>query len=115
MNSNYKIKSVLASLLLILFNTIYCHETNFSNGIDDDQNGFIDCGNMDAIGQAVCQDAFVSSNTVYQVISSSLKKLDPLTGKYDLVGSSSGSFNGAGYNIQENKSSKRTCDSVFIR
>ena len=94
-------KSILSCLMIIIFSTIYSQETQFSNGIDDDGDGFIDCGDTDSNGQSVCEDAFVCSNTLYQVISSSLNKLNALTGEYEVMGTASSGFNGAGYNVQD--------------
>ena len=94
-------KSILSCLMIIIFSTIYAQESQFTNGIDDDGDGFIDCGDTDSYGQSVCEDAFVCTNTLYQVISSSLNRLDALTGQYEVMGTASSGFNGAGYNVQD--------------
>jgi len=89
--------------ILILFTPYitYAQETLCGNGIDDDNDGFIDCADTDCYDNIVCHNAFECSNTLYQVISATLKKLDPLSGEYESIGTASASYNGAGFNVQD--------------
>ena len=80
---------------------LLAQETNCNNGIDDDNDGFIDCGDTECIGQVACISAFSCTNTLFQVINNKLKSLDPATGTYELVGAASKNYNGAGYNPQD--------------
>ncbi|MEM9821817.1 MAG: hypothetical protein AAF985_12125, partial [Bacteroidota bacterium] len=72
-----------------------------NNGIDDDNDGFIDCGDTECSGNASCSDAFTCNSTLFQVILGSLKTLDVLTGNYVTVGPASSGYNGAGFNVQD--------------
>ncbi|MFK7809348.1 MAG: GEVED domain-containing protein [Saprospiraceae bacterium] len=70
------------------------------DGIDNDGDGFIDCGDPDCSEYNGCDNAFSCTNDLYQVISGILKVLDTSTGTYTDIGGSSG-YNGAGYNVQD--------------
>jgi len=71
------------------------------NGIDDDGDGLTDCADPDCEGPD-CEDALPCSNTLYQVVSGVLRAFDPLTSSYSDVGDSGmGSYNGAGYNVED--------------
>ena len=73
-----------------------------NNGIDDDGDGFIDCVDGDCDSDPGCEEILSCSNSLYQVISGVLKIFDPLNSSYVDVGSSSfGSYNGAGYNVED--------------
>ncbi len=73
-----------------------------NNNIDDDNDGLTDCSDPDCSGQSVCNDAFTCSSDLYQVISGTLKKFDPLSSTYIDIGySEMGSYNGAGYNVED--------------
>ncbi len=74
---------------------------NCSNGIDDDADGLIDCGDTDCYGDAACADAFECTNTLYQVISNTLKRLDVASSSYIDVGPANSNYNGAGFNFQD--------------
>lgn len=72
------------------------------NGIDDDNDGFIDCVDSDCENFIGCEEVLSCSNSLYQVIAGELKIFDPLTSSYSDLGSSSfGSYNGAGYNVED--------------
>lgn len=71
------------------------------NGIDDDADGLIDCGDTDCYGDATCVDAYECTNTLYQVISSTLKELNIATSSYDDIGVASSRYNGGGFNFQD--------------
>jgi len=92
---------IIYFLLIIHFTNAVAQETLCGNGIDDDNDGFIDCADSDCYDNDLCIDAFKCSNTLYQVISSTLKKLDPLTGQYESIGTASANYNGAGFNVQD--------------
>lgn len=94
-------KILLTFYLLICSLCLFGQETDCGNGLDDDNDGFIDCADSDCYNQARCETAFTCTNTLYQVISATLKKLDPLTGVYESVGTASSSYNGAGFNVQD--------------
>lgn len=71
------------------------------NQVDDDGDGLFDCADPDCI-DANCELAIPCSNTLYQVISGVLNKFNPITSSYEVVGDSQmGSYNGAGYNVQD--------------
>jgi hypothetical protein len=72
-----------------------------NNGLDDDADGLIDCGDTDCYGDATCATAFECTNTLYQVISSTLKELNVATSSYDDVGVASSRYNGSGFNYQD--------------
>ncbi|MEM9917156.1 MAG: hypothetical protein AAF990_03630, partial [Bacteroidota bacterium] len=72
-----------------------------NNGIDDDGDGFIDCGDTECGGTVACQDAFTCDSKLYQVINGSLKELDVANNAYISIGDASASYNGAGYNVQD--------------
>ena len=93
--------SALVMFLIFGWLGVVAQETACANGIDDDQDGFIDCGDTDCVSAGACDDAYVCTNTLYQVISSSLKKLDPVSGTYVNVGDAPANYNGAGYNVQD--------------
>ena len=94
-------KILMTTYLLICSLCLVAQETDCGNGLDDDNDGFIDCADTECYDIASCETAFTCANTLYQVISSTLKKLDPLTGVYESIGSASGSYNGAGFNVQD--------------
>ncbi len=72
------------------------------NGIDDDEDGLIDCADPDCSSSEACDLAFPCSSNLYQVISGVLKIFDPVTSSYTDVGPSGiGSYNGAGYNVED--------------
>ncbi|MCG8310848.1 MAG: FG-GAP-like repeat-containing protein, partial [Cytophagales bacterium] len=72
------------------------------NGIDDDGDGFIDCVDGDCELIAECDGVLPCNNSLYQVISGVLKIFDPVNSSYQDIGSTSfGSYNGAGYNVQD--------------
>ena len=71
------------------------------NGIDDDADGLIDCGDTDCYGEATCADAYECNNTLYQVISTTLKELNVATSSYDDIGVASANYNGGGFNFQD--------------
>lgn len=100
----YYLKNLDYLFIILIF--FVCHgllaqESDCANGIDDDNDGFIDCGDTDCIGNSDCANAFICTNTLYQVISNSLKRLDPISGEYEQVGDASANYNGAGYNVQD--------------
>jgi uncharacterized repeat protein (TIGR01451 family) len=73
-----------------------------NNGIDDDNDGFIDCLDPECDNYLDCEEVLSCSNSLYQVISGVLKIFDPLTSSYQYVGESSiGLYNGAGYNVED--------------
>lgn len=52
--------------------------------------------------QAHAQDSFTCESNLYQVVSGKdLKKLNPVTGAYEHVGTSSILYNGAGFNVED--------------
>ena len=98
-NYNYKL------LGLVFF---FCNLLNFAgaqeicnNGIDDDGDGYIDCGDSECYSVSACSDAFTCTSELYQVISSSLKKFDVASSSYTTIGTASASYNGAGFNVQD--------------
>ena len=98
------LKSILILSIIHLsigLNSTIAQEINCTNGIDDDLDGLLDCGDSDCLEMAACSDAFSCENTLYQVISNTLNELDPLTGTYNPLGSASSNFNGAGYNVED--------------
>lgn len=76
-------------------------ESNCGDGLDNDGDGLIDCADSECYEEVTCETSFPCMNDLYQVISSSLKKLDPLTGIYEEVGRASSNYNGAGFNVQD--------------
>ncbi len=94
-------KLLMTTYLLICSLCLVAQETDCGNGLDDDKDGFIDCADSECYGISSCETAFTCTNTLYQVISATLKKLDPLTGEYEAIGSASSSYNGAGFNVQD--------------
>ncbi len=101
----------LLSVILFVFSllvfdlAIYAEETFLveicNNGIDDDNDGLTDCADPDC-ETVECEDRFACSNKLYQVISGVLKIFNPLTSAYEDVGDSGmGSYNGAGYNVED--------------
>ncbi len=92
----------LAALLLIILS---CSMTSAAqeicaNGIDDDGDGLFDCADPDCALE--CEETIPCSNDLYQVVSGVLKQFDPLTSTYTDIGTSGfGSYNGAGYNVQD--------------
>ena len=97
-------KSIEITLIIccsLLSCGIFAQETNCNNGIDDDNDGFIDCADTECYDVSACDDAFQCSNILYQVISNTLNRLDPLTGEYEPVGDASANYNGAGFNVQD--------------
>ncbi len=97
----YVIKILFHLIFLVSGSALLAQELDCANGIDDDQDGFIDCADSECAGQGTCSEAFICTNTLYQVISNSLMRLDPLSGTYELVGKASNNYNGAGYNVQD--------------
>ncbi len=71
------------------------------NGIDDDADGLIDCGDTSCYGDVACADAYECTNTLYQVISATLKELNVVTSSYDDIGVASSRYNGGGFNFQD--------------
>lgn len=72
------------------------------NGIDDDGDGMTDCADPDCSSYVDCDLSFPCSSDLYQVIAGVLKIFDPVTSSYTVVGPSGiGSYNGAGYNVQD--------------
>ncbi|MEM1323623.1 MAG: LruC domain-containing protein [Bacteroidota bacterium] len=89
-------------LLILLCTAAYTQAQEIcNNGIDDDGDGFIDCGDSECGNDANCSDAFTCTNALYQVINNSLKVLDVTTSTYTTIGSASANYNGAGYNVQD--------------
>lgn len=73
-----------------------------NNGIDDDNDGYIDCLDEDCENFLDCEDIFSCDNSLYQVISGALNIFDPETSSYQYIGKSSfGSYNGAGFNFED--------------
>ncbi|MEM8907021.1 MAG: LruC domain-containing protein, partial [Bacteroidota bacterium] len=93
-------KSVFYFIFFLGATTLQAQEI-CNNGIDDDNDGFIDCGDSECSSNSACQDAFVCTSTLYQVISNELKTLDVSTGNYVTVGAASANYNGAGFNVQD--------------
>jgi hypothetical protein len=73
-----------------------------NNGIDDDNDGFIDCVDGDCDSYPGCEKILSCGNSLYQVISGVLKVFDPVNSSYNDIGSSVfQSYNGAGYNVED--------------
>ena len=72
-----------------------------NNGLDDDADGLIDCGDTSCYGDVHCADAYECTNTLYQVITSTLKELNVATSSYDDIGVASSRYNGGGFNYQD--------------
>ena len=87
-------------IFLCSFITVQAQEI-CNNGIDDDMDGLIDCGDPDCYDNNACVDAFECTNTLYQVISSTLKELNVATSSYDDIGIARGRYNGGGFNYQD--------------
>lgn len=99
-----KIKSLFLPLFCIaLFaNTVMASVEICGNGIDDDLDGMTDCADPDCSSFVDCELTFSCSSDLYQVISGVLKIFDPVSSSYTVVGSSGiGSYNGAGYNVED--------------
>ncbi len=72
-----------------------------NNGIDDDGDGFIDCVDPDC-SEYECDSILNCNNALYQVISGVLKRFNPITSTYEVIGNTGeGSYNGAGYNVED--------------
>ncbi len=74
---------------------------NCSNGIDDNNDGLIDCGDTDCYGDDDCEDTFECTSTLYQVISTTLKELNITKSSYNDIGVAAEHYNGGGFNYQE--------------
>lgn len=92
----------LSLILLICLGFQLSAQEICNNGIDDDNDGFIDCADIDCKDYQDCEETIPCDNSLYQVISGVLKIFDTVTSSYEDVGSSIyGSYNGAGYNFED--------------
>ncbi|MEO1624502.1 MAG: LruC domain-containing protein [Bacteroidota bacterium] len=98
---SYKIRFLFLLACLVGLGASIQAQEICNNGIDDDGDGFIDCGDTECGSSVSCSDAFTCNSTLYQVISNALKELDVTTGTYVTLGSASANYNGAGYNVQD--------------
>ncbi len=64
----------MTTYLLICSLCMIAQETDCGNGLDDDNDGYIDCGDSDCYDETTCESAFSCTNTLYQVISATLFK-----------------------------------------
>ena len=99
-NYNNYIKLSLALFFCSFFAFANAQEI-CNNGIDDDGDGYIDCGDTECYGVSNCLDAFTCTSALYQVISKDLKQFDVASSSYTTIGSASSNYNGAGFNVQD--------------
>jgi len=97
-----QLNNIYTHILLCLFSFVSISAQEIcDNGLDDDTDGLIDCGDTDCYGDTNCDDAYECTNTLYQVISATLKELNVATSSYDDIGVASGRYNGGGFNFQD--------------
>jgi len=100
-------KTTHSHQIVLLFSLFFLGYQSFAqeicnNGIDDDNDGFIDCVDGDCDSFPGCENILSCSNSLYQVISGVLKVFDPVNSSYNDIGSSVfQSYNGAGYNVED--------------
>ena len=73
-------KNLYQSLFVCLFvfaSGTLCAQEICDNGIDDDNDGLIDCVDPDCENYAQCDNIISCSNSLYQVISGELRIFDP--------------------------------------
>ena len=104
-------KRIVLFLLLLTSLHVFSQETNCSDGLDNDNDGLIDCFDIDCNGETPCPDGFqcLLFSELYQVRQQSLVRFDPTNNNSPLitvipaisVNNTTINLNAIGFNIED--------------